>query len=467
MQACVKLGGTISGEHGIGLEKLNAMHMIFSDDDFDAQRALIRAFDSENKLNPGKVIPDSKKTQMAAKSKSFTFAPSSHSALASEKETLEKLQDAISTKQSITPFGNHTAFDFGNLSDTPSVPLSSADHCNIIAYDPPNQVITIGAGLTLEKLQKELANHNQWLPIRPPLSLQQHSLGGMVALETSGPERMLYGAPRDLLLGLRFINGHGKIISTGGNVVKNVAGYDMTRLLAGSAGTLGFITALTCRLATIPEHCAAGTARGTLEDCLEVASTVIQSNLTPAYVAALPQNHTDVHPNQAHWKLLIGFEGFAKTVNYQLEKLSDVFKKGNLKNIDQKDYALHDGIFGETYKQIGAFAYILRAGLPLNEVYGLISTMNAEAIVSDMVLDLGCGRIFAGLENVSADFWKRLCDKAESLKGHVVLDKAPDDFKQRHDVFGPERLEWKMMHKVKAALDPNNVFSPGRLPGKK
>ncbi len=107
MQACVKLGGTISGEHGIGLEKLNAMHMIFSDDDFDAQRALLRAFDSENKLNPGKVIPDSKKTQMAVKSKSFTFAPSSHPALASEKETLEKLQDAISTKQSMSRFSQN------------------------------------------------------------------------------------------------------------------------------------------------------------------------------------------------------------------------------------------------------------------------------------------------------------------------------------------------------------------------
>jgi len=467
MQSCVNLGGTISGEHGIGLEKLNAMHMIFSDDDFDTQRALLKAFDSENKLNPGKVIPVSKKAEMAAKSKDFTFAPSSHAPLASEKKILEQLQHAISTKQSIIPAGNRTAASFGNTSDTPSVSLSSTDLDDIIAYDPPNQVITIGAGLSLEKLQKELEKNDQWLPIRPPLSLQQRSLGGMAALDASGPERMQYGAPRDLLLGLRFINGQGKIISTGGKVVKNVAGYDMTRLMTGSAGTLGFITTLTCRLATIPEYCAAGTARGTLEDCLAVASTVIQSNLMPTFATALDRNSTDVNSDQAQWELMIGFEGFSKTVTYQLEKLGDVFKKGNLNNFDQKEYALHEGPFAETYKKISACPYILRAGLPLNELRGLIHMLNEPAVVPQMVLDLGCGRIFCGFETVSDDFWKRLCDRAESLQGQVVLDKAPADFKQHHDVFGPERPGWKMIHRVKAALDPGNVFSPGRLPGKK
>ena len=347
MQACVKLGGTISGEHGIGLEKLDAMHMIFSDDDFDTQRALLKAFGSENKLNPGKVIPISKKAEIAEKSKDFTFAPSSHAPLTSEKIVLEKFQDAIAAQQSVVPTGNRTAFSFGNTLDTSSVPLSSANLEDVIEYDPPNQVITVGAGISLQHLQNELSQNDQWLPIRPPVSLQQHSVGGMVALDANGPERMHYGAPRDLLLGLRFINSHGKIISAGGKVVKNVAGYDMTRLLAGSAGTLGFITALTFRLATIPEYCAAATATGSLEDCLAVASTVIQSSIAPSFTAASYQNS-----NQAQWELTVGFEGFSKTVNYQLEKLNDVFKIGNLENISQKEYGLHDGPFADVFNNI-------------------------------------------------------------------------------------------------------------------
>jgi len=466
MQACVNLEGTISGEHGIGLEKLNAMHMIFSDDDLNSQRALQSAFDSEKKLNPGKVIPRSKKSDLAAEKMDFNPAAASHAPVGSEDKVQENILKAISENQSVFPAGKGTSGDFGNMPDTASIPLPSADLCEVIEYDPRNQVITVGAGTTLETLQKELSAHNQWFPVRPPLSLQQHSLGGITALGVSGPERMLYGAPRDLLLGLRFINGNGKIIATGGKVVKNVAGYDMTRLLTGSAGTLGFITAVTCRVAAMPEQCTAGTAVGTLDDCLAVATQAIQSNLTPAFVTATPKNHTETLPNQIEWEIAIGFEGFKATLAYQLEKCGDLLKQGNLKNIDQISYSQHDGLLAETYAHIAESAYILRAGLPLTQISEFLSTINADARAAHIMLDLGCGRIFAGLENLSDDPWQRYCHQAQSLGGHVILEKAPDAFKQRHDVFGLPRPEWKMMHKVKAALDPENIFSPGRMPGK-
>jgi D-lactate dehydrogenase (cytochrome)/glycolate oxidase len=171
--------------------------------------------------------------------------------------------------------------------------------------------------------------------------------------------------------------------------------------------------------------------------------------------------------NQSRWKLIIGFEGFSETVNYQLEKLGGFFEEGSLSGYDQQEYALHEGPFGETYEKIRALPFVLRAGAPLNEVHALVHTTDEAGAVSDMVLDLGCGRIFCGFESVSDDLWKRLCDRAETLKGHVAMDKAPADFKGRHDIFGTERPEWRMIHKVKDALDPNNIFSPGRLPGKK
>ncbi len=467
MQACVNLGGTISGEHGIGLEKLNAMHMIFSDDDMVSQRALQIAFDSEKKLNPGKVIPRSKKSDLAAEQQEFNPAAASHSPTGSEKKIQDNILKAISENQSVFPTGNGTSADFGNAPDTASIPLQSAELCKTIEYDPPNQVITAGTGTTLESLQKELAAHNQWFPVRPPLLLQQHSLGGVVALGIGGPERMLYGAPRDLLLGLRFVNGSGKIISTGGKVVKNVAGYDLTRLLTGSAGTLGFITAVTCRVATLPEQCSAATAMGTLEDCFSVATDVIQSSLTPTFVTVIPKNRAEKIPDQTEWEIAVGFEGFKATIAYQLEKCGDLLGQKNLENIDQLNYPVHDGLFVEYYAKIAEYPYILRAGLPLTQIPQFLSTLNGDAGVADLMLDAGCGKIYAGFIDLTDACWQRCCQHADLLCGHVILEKAPNEFKKRHDVFGQPRPEWKIMHKVKMVLDPHNVFSPGRLPGKK
>lgn len=467
MQASVNLGGTISGEHGIGLEKLDAMHMIFSDDDVNAQRMLKTAFDSKDVLNPGKVIPGSEKAELDVQSENVNLAPASHPALPGENEFIELILKAVSENQSLFPTGSGTCVDFGNVSDPPTIPLQSASLSEIIAYDPPNQVITVGAGITLETLQKELGAHHQWLPVRPPLALQQHSLGGIVALGISGPERLLYGAPRDLLLGLRFIDGKGRIISAGGKVVKNVAGYDMTRLLTGSAGTLGFLTAVTCRIATIPEQCAAGTAHGQLADCLAAAAEIIQSKLWPAFVTAIPKDHAENATERPEWQIAIGFEGFNTTIEYQLEKCRDLLNRHHLKNIDQINYSQHDGMFAESYKRLSNSAYILRAGLPLSELSEFFSTINGAASSAEMMLDLGCGGIYAGLENINDDLWNRCCRQAESLSGHVILEKAPQEFKNDHDVFGLPRPEWKMMHKIKAALDPDNVFAPGRLPGRK
>ena len=162
------------------------------------------------------------------------------------------------------------------------------DSMKLLEYDPQNQVVTVGAGMSLKKLQTELQNHHQWLPLRPFFATMEHSLGGLAATAACGPERMVYGTVRDLLLGLRFINGKGQLISAGGRVVKNVAGYDITRLMVGSAGTLGLITELTLKVATIPERCCALTAEGSLDACAGAAAEIIASNLWPTAIVAVP-----------------------------------------------------------------------------------------------------------------------------------------------------------------------------------
>jgi FAD/FMN-containing dehydrogenase len=467
MEACVELGGTISGEHGVGLEKIDAMRMIFSEQDFAAQRALQQAFDPESLLNPGKVIPVSlpKEDALSAKSDRKILAVTTTSAV--EDGIIDKIEQAVSNGKALLPTGCGTLRHFGNLSDGTNEFLNSSELNTVIDFDPNNQVITAGAGLSLDKLQALLAERNQWLPIRPPFAVQGHSFGGVMALAACGPERLHYRAPRDMVLGLRFVDGSGQKISTGGKVVKNVSGYDLTRLMIGSAGTLGLITEVTSRIMTMPERCSAISAAGSLSLCAALAGEVIISNLVPVFVTAIPENRKDAEIDDWSWKLLIGFEGFEKIVDEQLNRAARLLEEGGMELQDPVAYPVHDGIFGGIYAELDQSAFVLRADVPLDELAGFVQFIGSRRMdTRKILLDFGCGRVLAGFEAMQADVWPKICDFGDQLGGHVLLEKAPLEFKKNNDVFGSTRPEWKIMHRIKAALDPNNIFAPGRLPGK-
>jgi glycolate oxidase subunit GlcD len=460
MQACVDLGGTISGEHGIGVEKKEAMRMVFSEDDFNLQRGLKRAFDPDNVLNPGKILPDPLEGDEAQATRSVAGNG------ASAVEIMEKIKNAISQKQGVIPGGNGTYSQYGNLSDPNAVCLDSSSLAIVIEYDPPNQVITVGAGLSFKALQEHLQAHNQWLPVRPPFFKDNSTIGRMVALAACGPERLLYGAPRDLLLGLRFINSSGLLISAGGRVVKNVAGYDITRLMTGSAGTLGFITEATWRLSTMPERCAAITAEGSLDACAATALEILKSNCLPVFVTCIPGIQSAADAGHSNWNLIIGFEGFSQTVDYQLEKCSVMLQDGQLRVLEQTDYPVHQGKFSEVFNRLSQSSFILRADFLLNRAADFIKALDEALAVSQVFLDFGCGRILAGIDDLSDEQWSMMCNLAIEHDGHLLLEKAPDEFKKRNDVFGLPNAAWKIMHKIKAELDPDSLFAPGRLPGK-
>ncbi len=131
--------------------------------------------------------------------------------------------------------------------------LSVSEHQGIVDYQPTELVVTVRCGTPLKDLNLELAQHDQCLASDPPMFFGGGSVGGAVASGLSGPARPWHGRLRDAVLGLRMINGLGEALSFGGQVMKNVAGYDVSRLLTGSAGALGVITEVSLRVAPLPE----------------------------------------------------------------------------------------------------------------------------------------------------------------------------------------------------------------------
>jgi FAD/FMN-containing dehydrogenase len=339
-----------------------------------------------------------------------------------------------------------------------------------VEYDPPNQTVTVEAGMSLAELQEALKANRQWMPIRPFLG-NDTTVGSVVALGAHGPERLRYGAPRDLLLGLRFITGTGRLVSTGGKVVKNVAGYDLGRLLVGSAGTLGFLTELTLRVSSIPESCRAVRACGSLEKIASAAGELLRSRLDPTFVAASPVNGAEggngARTEADLWRLSVGLEGFMETVEAQGKRCADLFADSGLEGQAFEAYSACDGLFADNDQSLNRSTCLLRADLPLDGVKDFVTVAADTVQVERFFVDFGCGRVRASLLELSEEAWKKLCDHVRTLGGHALLERAPDALKKRQDVFGPPQPAWRVMHRIKDALDPKNIFTPGRLPGRK
>jgi glycolate oxidase subunit GlcD len=472
MEACVGLGGTITGEHGVGMEKSPAMRLVFSDADLDWQRDLCKAIDPRDLLNPGKVIPPKIKEVEVPEPACPAIPPDGELIPTDEAEACDLVRRAYLDDVALLPLGTGLRAGFGNVSSRETVPLRSTRLTALVEHDPANQTVVAGAGMSLDALQDALAQAGQWLPLRPPLG-GRHSLGGLAALAACGPERLRYGAPRDLLLGLKFVSGRGRLIRAGGRVVKNVAGYDVTRLMVGSAGTLGFLTELTFRIASLPERTAALLATGPFDHCASAADDLLRSRLEPVFVVAVPPGSEisklaiERDLGEGDWQLVAGFEGFDRTVDFQVNAARSIVERAGLTADNESAYPVREGFCGSWFQAIEQLPVVARVDLPMNQVGRFVAWARREIAGWSVFVDFGCGRITFGTSNLTDGAWRQLSTQVNDAGGHVILEEVAAEFAARHDVFGPRRAEWDLTHKIKAALDPHDIFAPGRLPGKK
>ena len=437
---------------------MEGMRLVFSDDDIAAQRSLQQAIDPLGVLNPGKMFPDTSRP-FAFRETAAWAAPADRLS-AAEGDVAAAVGHALAAGEALVAVGGDSLGGFGNAPARPLTPLPTDRLDAIVELDPPNQSFTAGAGMTLGAVQAALAAHNQWLPLRPAFALTRRTLGGITATGACGPERHAYGTPRKLLLGLRFVDGRGRLITAGGRVVKNVAGYDVTRLIAGSAGTLGVITRVTYRTATRPERCAMISAAGGLEACAGLAAQVLGSSLGAVFATAEPDDGGE------RWRLRIGFEGFPETVAAQLARAEALFEAADFGAVAAADYDVVDGPFGVLYARIAGHPYVFRAGAPADRAAEAARMLGQQAGRGPQLVDFGFGRILFGCRELTDAAWCEIGQRMQAIDGHVALEKAPDEFKERNDVFGPSRPEWPLMHRVKDALDPQRIFAPGKMPGR-
>lgn len=194
-------------------------------------------------------------------------------------EVAEILADAAASGLSVTTIGGGTHLALGRSLRAPNIVLHTTELRDVVEHVPADMTISVEAGMRIADLRELLAKHNARLPIDVEAP-ERATIGGLVAFGSAGPRRLGLGTLRDYLIGARFVQADGRIVKTGGMVVKNVSGYDLTRMLHGSVGALGVIGSLNLKLAPMPAaqtvvtfDCA---RRG---DALAAAAAIVDSRL--------------------------------------------------------------------------------------------------------------------------------------------------------------------------------------------
>jgi glycolate oxidase FAD binding subunit len=191
---------------------------------------------------------------------------------------------ARTTDHALIVSGQGTRLAMGNPPERCDVLLSLARMNRILDYEPPDLTARVEAGCTLMTFNRTAQSHRQWLPLDPPGS-DQATLGGIVATDDFGPLRYAYGRPRDYVIGIEVVEGTGRLIKSGGRVVKNVTGYDLNKLFVGSYGTLGVIVRINLKLRPRPDGDATVLVSKASTDALSAcARALLSSELMPVAV---------------------------------------------------------------------------------------------------------------------------------------------------------------------------------------
>jgi glycolate oxidase FAD binding subunit len=343
--------------------------------------------------------------------------------------------------------------------------LSMAKFSGLVFHEPAEMILRARAGATLAEVEASLAQHNQMLPFEPmdPRRLWgsngEPTIGGLVATALAGPRRISAGAVRDSLIGVKFVNGAGEVISSGGRVMKNVTGLDLVKIQCGAHGALGLILEATFKLMPCPPHEATLVLAG-LDN--ERAGTAMSRALSSPYrvsgAAMLPEGI-----GRGSSRTFLRLEGFEESVVYRLQRLEEELAEFG---VGQTLTSAESQMLWRAVRDVEFLAEpgnraVWRISIKPSHGAKLIASLGGTALAS--LLDWG-----GGLAWVATEPWEAAAAgvraAARALQGHATLMRADEALRRRVPVFEPPSPFWlAQTKKLKASFDPDGVFNPGRM----
>jgi glycolate dehydrogenase FAD-binding subunit len=396
-------------------------------------------------------------------------------------EVATALRDASERREAIVIRGGGTKSDWGRVPEGAAAILSMRRLNRVLAHEHGDLTATVEAGATLREVNQALARHRQWLPLDPPFA-DEATIGGILATNDSGPLRHRYGTPRDLVIGIQLATTDGVLSKAGGRVVKNVAGYDLSKLVTGSFGSLAAIVSATFKLSPIAS--ASKTMIVAVQDAQrlgETVRTVMASQLEPiAFELEVSRSaqrplstRRAVSPADSAssaFNVFLRFASLPAVVDAQVAAASAAVK-GGATSIEVVEGDAEQAVWRAHAQGIwnGDGAVVRASWLPANvaTVVAEIERIVAEAssTTGDVIGRAGVG---AGLIRLDTDVAAQatIIDRlrASAAIGNVVLLRGSAALKALVDVWGPHGDRQTLLASLKRAFDPNGVLNAGRGP---
>lgn len=319
----------------------------------------------------------------------------------------------------------------------------------IVAYEPEDMTLVTEVGITVGDLNATLARSGQRLPV-DPRDPGATTIGALIAAAHAGPLRLSEGTVRDLLIGIQFVGHGGRIVRAGGRVVKNVAGYDLMKVLTGSFGTLGIVTEATFKVRPIPEnyslaiavfdgHDSAFAAASKLHDCIPLVHLQVTSPRVSVALGIADRFH-----------VLAGFAGIDSELSHQHDLIAKVLPSMEVLDGDRAT-ALYSSLRDVTFD---ADAVVARLAVLPNE----LARCTREA-AADFIAHAGAG--IAEISSRDAAIVARWRQLAHTARGHLRVLSAPASTRAQIEMFdSPNPGAFKLMQGMKRTFDPADIFNP-------
>jgi len=415
------------------------------------------------------------------------MAPATVARPSSGEEVAEILKFAAAERLAVVPTGARTKLGMFLPPRRYDVALDMSRQERLIAYDPGDLTLSVEAGMPLAKLAETLEQHGQFLPLDAPF-FSRATVGGTISVGVDSPLRQMYGTARDYVLGMEFVTGEGTLAKSGGRVVKNVAGYDLHKLMIGALGTLGAITKIHFR--TFPRPADVRGFAAIFEDAagaLEMRRRIAESPLALMTLEILSARAGEILAGETffpkHWTLVASFAGNESVLARQERELRRMAEECGARDtmaLDEERAAsamARVREFAAIILDASPAAVIVKMGVPPARMKEILDAGAVAAETHGLAwaaMARGCGVIYFALlpggrseesRTAVAAAGNRIIASCAALGGNATVPWSPAEWKGALRVWGAERSDFDAMRSVKKVFDPQGILSPGRFIG--